>query len=196
MRSTVTALLGATMILGLASAPSLAASSHDQSPKAAAAKAGAKAAAKKGPAQRLSAAETRAMSAAAGTTRLAMAMAAGVNGWTKTHATRAAANATIYTNKDGALTGLTLQSWGLPDPERMDARTSRYVVWLTDAHGDHARRLGQLESHNGSRAVFGFTPEHPVTGMGRLMVTSEAMEGVSRPTGMVHMSAELPAGKR
>jgi hypothetical protein len=125
-----------------------------------------------------------------------MDMSSSVKMWTKDHGTRAAAAATMYTNREGALTGLTIQSWGLPDPERMDARTSRYMVWLVDDNGQHVRKLGQLESRNGAHTLFGFTPERPVSGFGRLMITAEAMDGVKRPAGMMHMSVALPAAQK
>lgn len=129
-------------------------------------------------------------------TKVFMALSGSVKSYTRNHGTRAAAAATMYTNRDGALTGLTIQSWGLPDPERMDARASRYVVWLVDDHHQRVQRLGQLESRNGARTLFGFTPERPIAGYGRLMITAEAMDGVARPSGMMHMSAELPSADK
>jgi hypothetical protein len=189
MLKPISALIGVALLAGALGAPALAAQ-HKAKPAVTQHAKPAK------PAKAAKAMPLMTTMKAASGTKVFMDMSSSVRMYTKDHASRAAAAATIYTNRDGALTGLTIQSWGLPDPERMDARTSRYMVWLVDERGQRVRKLGQLESHNGSKAVFGFTPERPVTGYARLMITAEAMDGVSRPSGMMHMSADLPGAHK
>lgn len=192
MLKSVTTLLSAVLLAGTFVAPAMSApAKHKPAP---AHKMAAKPVKPK-PNMKAMASQAHMASLAAGT-KVFMNLSGSVKSYTRNHGTRAAAAATMYTNRDGALTGLTIQSWGLPDPERMDARSSRYVVWLVDDQGQRVRKLGQLESRNGAHTVFGFTPERPISGFGRLMITAEAMDGVSHPSGMMHMSAELPAAHK
>lgn len=100
------------------------------------------------------------------------------------------ADAVIYTNAKGAITGVTIKSAGLPDPDRLDGRASRYVVWLVGRDGQRVRPIGELESRNGARSAFGFTAEEPLEGFERLMITAEAMSQ-GRPTGAQRMSADI-----
>lgn len=190
MLKPLSTLLAAALLLGAPTMPADAASKGK--PAAAAVKkpaAPAKAKAKAVPAKK--SAEVRAAaertSAAAGM-KLPMAMAASMRASGRMGAPMA--DAVIYTDRQGAITGVTIKSSGLPDPERLDGRASRYVVWLVGRDGERVRKLGELESHNGARAHFGFTAEAPLKGFERLMITTEAMAH-SRPQGAARMSAEL-----
>jgi hypothetical protein len=120
--------------------------------------------------------------------KLPMAMAASVRASAGMGAP--VADAVVYTDREGAITGVTIKSSGLPDPERLDGRASRYVVWLVGRDGERVRKLGELESHNGARAHFGFTAEAPLKGFERLLITTEAMAH-TRPQGAARMSADL-----
>lgn len=101
------------------------------------------------------------------------------------------ADAVVYTNRQGAVTGVTIKSAGLPDPERLDGRSSRYVVWLMGKDGQRARRLGELESRNGARAVFGYTAESPLEGYERLVITTEGQTPSARPMGTQRMMGDM-----
>src|SRR4051812_42427437 len=49
------------------------------------------------------------------------------------------ADARVYQNKNGAILGLTLTAWGLPEQIRYNEDPKHYVAWLVDTAGH--RRL-------------------------------------------------------
>lgn len=102
------------------------------------------------------------------------------------------ATAKVYTNTEGAVTGLTLTAWGLPNPESINPRYSDYVVWLVDTETNAVKNLGVLESRNAGKAVFGFTPEAPLSGFDRIVITPEPTAAIGWPTGWQQLDAELP----
>lgn len=102
------------------------------------------------------------------------------------------ANAKIYTNKEGAITGVTVTSWGLPNPERINPRYSDYVVWLVDTDTNKRKNIGVLESRNGGKAVFGFTADEPLMGFDRIVITPEPTFATGYAEGWEQLTADLP----
>ena len=102
------------------------------------------------------------------------------------------ATAKVYTNMEGAITGLTLTAWGLPNAESINPRYSDYVVWLVDTDTNQMKNIGVLESRNAGKAVFGYTPEVPVSGFDRIVVTPEPTGAIGWPSGWQQLDAELP----
>lgn len=102
------------------------------------------------------------------------------------------ANAKVYTNAQGEITNLTITSWGLPNPERIQSRFNDYVVWLVDTDTNEMKNIGVLESKNGGEAVFGFSPEVPLKGFDRIVITPEASGATRWPAGWQQLTAELP----
>jgi hypothetical protein len=190
MLKPLSTLIAAALLLGVPTMPADAAAKEKPAPaavkkKAAPAKAKAKAAPVKKSAEVRAAAQRT--SAAAGM-KVPMVMAASVRASGRSGAP--VADAVVYTDRHGDITGVTIKTAGLPDPERLDGRASRYVVWLVGRDGERVRKLGELESHNGARAVFGFTADAPLKGFERLMITTEAMAH-ARPQGAARMSADI-----
>lgn len=102
------------------------------------------------------------------------------------------ANAKVFTNPAGEITGLTITSWGLPNPERINPRYSDYVVWLVDTDTNEMRNIGVLESKNGGQAVFGYSPEMPLRGFERIVITPETAGATRWPSGWQQLSADIP----
>jgi hypothetical protein len=104
----------------------------------------------------------------------------------------ATANAKVYTNAQNEITGLTITSWGLPDPERINGRFTNYVVWLVDVDTNQMLNIGTLESKNGGQAVFGHTPQMPLRGYDRIVITPETSIATSWPSGWQQLTADIP----
>lgn len=102
------------------------------------------------------------------------------------------ATAKVYTNMEGGVTGVTLTAWGLPNAESINSRYSDYVVWLVDTDTNQMKNIGVLESRNAGKAVFGFTPEAPLMGYDRIVITPEPTAATGWPTGWQQLDAELP----
>lgn len=102
------------------------------------------------------------------------------------------ANAKVYTNQEGAITGVTVTSWGLPNPETINPRYNDYVVWLVDTDTNDMKNIGVLESRNAGKAVFGFSPDEPLVGYDRIMITPESTFATGWPEGWEQLDAELP----
>lgn len=102
------------------------------------------------------------------------------------------ANAKVYTNQEGAITHVTITSWGLPDPETLNPRYNDYVVWLVDTDTRQMKNIGVLESKNAGKAVFGFSPDEPLVGYDRIMITPESTFATGWPEGWEQLEADLP----
>ena len=102
------------------------------------------------------------------------------------------ANAKVYTNPQGEITSLTVTSWGLPNPERINERYTDYVVWLVDTDTNEMKTIGVLESKNGGQAVFGYSPEVPLTGYDSIVITPETSVATRWPSGWQQLTADLP----
>lgn len=102
------------------------------------------------------------------------------------------ANAKVFTNAAGEITGMTITSWGLPNPERINARYNDYVVWLVDTDTNEMRNIGVLESKNGGKASFGYSPEMPLKGFDRIVITPETAGATRWPSGWEQLSADIP----
>lgn len=102
------------------------------------------------------------------------------------------ANAKVYTNASGEITGMTITSWGLPNPERINQRYNDYVVWLVDTDTNEMKNIGVLESKNGGKAVFGFSPEMPLKGFERIVITPEISGATRWPAGWQQLTADIP----
>lgn len=102
------------------------------------------------------------------------------------------ANAKIYTNREGGITGVTITSWGLPNPETINPRYNDYVVWLVDTDTNQMKNIGVLDSKNAGKTHFGFSPDEPLIGYDRIMVTPERTFAAGWPEGWEQLDAELP----
>lgn len=107
----------------------------------------------------------------------------------------ASANATVYTDANEAITGVRLESWGLPDPERINNTYNSYVVWLHDTETNEMKNIGVLDSRNGGKAVFGYTPEEPLMGYDSIVVTPEPTFATTWPMGWQQMTAMIMGGE-
>jgi hypothetical protein len=104
----------------------------------------------------------------------------------------ASANAKVYTNAQNEIIGLTVTSWGLPDPERINQRYSNYVVWLVDTDSNEVLNVGTLESKNGGAAILGHSPQMPLRGYDRIVITPEPTFATGWPAGWQQLSADIP----
>jgi hypothetical protein len=104
----------------------------------------------------------------------------------------ASASARVYQNADGAITGLTLTAWGMPNPESINPRFNNYVVWLVDTNTNKVKNIGMLESHNGGKVVFGYEPDTPLTGYNRIAITPEPTFATGWPVGWNQMQGDIP----
>jgi hypothetical protein len=102
------------------------------------------------------------------------------------------ADAKVYTNAQGEITGITVNAVGLPNPERINPRFTDYVVWLVDTDTNQMKNIGNLESRNGGKAVFGYTPDMPLQGFDRIIVTPEMSFATSWPSGWEQLTADIP----
>lgn len=102
------------------------------------------------------------------------------------------ADARVYTNKDGGITGLTLVAWGLPEGVRYAESDKHYVVWLIDREDHRSMSLGELDANNMGRAILGFTPTGPVIGFDAIAVTEERSATATEPGRMPQLVADLP----
>jgi hypothetical protein len=105
---------------------------------------------------------------------------------------KASANAKVYTDQQGAITGLTITSWGLPNPERINPRFSDYVVWLVNTDTHQVLNIGTLESRNAGKAVFGYQPDAPLVGYNRIVITPEPTFATAWPSGWEQITADIP----
>lgn len=102
------------------------------------------------------------------------------------------ADARVYMNKDGAIIGLTLSAWGLPETTRYGQQDQHYVVWLVNRDSHDVINIGELDAYNAGRAVFGYTPVDPVSGYDAILVTRERQANVAQPSKWQHLEADLP----
>lgn len=102
------------------------------------------------------------------------------------------ANAKVYTDQTGAITGITINAVGLPNPERINPRFSNYVVWLVNTDTNQMLNIGTLESKNAGKAVFGYEPDQPLVGYNRIVITPEATFATSWPAGWQQITADIP----
>jgi hypothetical protein len=102
------------------------------------------------------------------------------------------ADAKVYQNPSGVILGLTLTAWGLPDSTRYNEADKHYVVWLVNREENRVLNIGELEAHNGGRAVFGFTPEHGVQGYDGIAITQERQAQATWPSGGNNLEGALP----
>lgn len=102
------------------------------------------------------------------------------------------ADAKVYTDQTGAITGITINAMGLPDPERINPRFSNYVVWLVNTDTNQMINIGTLESKNAGKAVFGYSPDQPLVGYNRIVITPESTFATSWPAGWQQITADIP----
>jgi hypothetical protein len=115
------------------------------------------------------------------------------SGWMmRTAGAWANADARVYQNKDGAILGLTLTAWGLPEQVRYNESPRHYVAWLVDRPGHRMLNIGTLDANNMGRAVLGFSPAQPVAGYDRIMITQEPQIAAAWPSSWQQLEADLP----
>lgn len=106
--------------------------------------------------------------------------------------TWANADARVFQNRDGAIIGLTLTAWGLPTRVAYGETPRPYVAWLVDSPGHRMLRLGTLDTNTGGRGMLGYSPEQPVIGFDRIVITQEPTPTAAWPAGWQQLEADLP----
>ncbi|MDB5101826.1 MAG: hypothetical protein JWM80_6247 [Cyanobacteria bacterium RYN_339] len=102
------------------------------------------------------------------------------------------ADARVYQNRDGAILGLTLTAWGLPEQIRYNENPKHYVAWLVDTPGHRMLNIGTLDANNMGRAMLGFSPLTPLAGYDRIVITQEPIIASTWPSSWQQLEADLP----